>query len=185
MQIGKYRALVLHYGQPDERKECSNCLQKGHNTRDCTSDIVCRSCHAPGHVSSDCPIPLIDDPEESESDTHSEKADQTEEVAPNESTVASTSEHELQTDTHVPQGSVSQPAKLTNTASDPSKTKKSNATQHGKSTKTTITQFFKDTGTPQRKSSNIPHHVRSPPTPTEQIQSAAGKKPKEHKSKSK
>ena len=44
MSIGKYRAVVLYRGQPDDRKECSKCLQRGHGSNECENEVVCRNC---------------------------------------------------------------------------------------------------------------------------------------------
>ena len=61
MSIGKYRAVVLYRGQPDDRKECTKCLKKGHSSIECENDIVCRKCFEPGHISSNCPHSLDSD----------------------------------------------------------------------------------------------------------------------------
>ena len=181
MQIGKYKAIVIHWGQPDDRKECSKCMQKGHNTRDCTNEVVCRSCHASGHISSECPIPLHEDLSETEpSDEESEHEEEgaVEASEPSEPSVPVNDEQSKDEELSSTPSQQQSNDQVTKT----SKTKSSNLKKNAKST---LHQYFADKSTPQRKSSNIPPHVRTPPTPTEQIQCASGKKPKEHKSKTK
>ena len=48
MEVGRYRAAVYHKGQPNDRLKCGKCLQTGHNTKDCTNDVICKSCKNSG-----------------------------------------------------------------------------------------------------------------------------------------
>ncbi|CAG2226545.1 CNBP [Mytilus edulis] len=56
LQIGKYRAIVLHKGQEDTQKtiKCNKCLQEGHKLFECPNDWVCRTCGGSGHKSNYC-----------------------------------------------------------------------------------------------------------------------------------
>ena len=55
--IGKYRATILHYGQPKpwaEKIKCSKCLGNGHKANECELGWRCRMCGALGHKQSEC-----------------------------------------------------------------------------------------------------------------------------------
>ncbi|KAK3107084.1 hypothetical protein FSP39_006802 [Pinctada imbricata] len=90
MEIGRYRAIIRHKGQPNENQKCTKCLQEGHVSRDCTNNQVCRSCNEEGHIAANCPKPLMEDTSESdidfgtsdESDTDESGQDTTTEEAP-------------------------------------------------------------------------------------------------------
>ena len=55
--MGKYRATILHYGQPKpwaEKLKCSKCLGNGHKANECVVDWRCRICGVLGHKQSEC-----------------------------------------------------------------------------------------------------------------------------------
>ncbi|KAK3106904.1 hypothetical protein FSP39_002519 [Pinctada imbricata] len=90
MEIGRYRAIIRHKGQPNENQKCTKCLQEGHVSSDCTNNQVCRSRNEEGHIAANCPKPLMEDTSESdidfgtsdESDTDESGQDTTTEEAP-------------------------------------------------------------------------------------------------------
>ena len=55
--IGKYKAAIIHKGQPFEgerRLTCNKCLEPGHKINECHKDWKCRSCGRFGHKVSEC-----------------------------------------------------------------------------------------------------------------------------------
>ena len=55
--IGKYRATILHYGQPkpwEDKIKCSKCLGNGHKVNECEFGCRCRICVVLGHKQSKC-----------------------------------------------------------------------------------------------------------------------------------
>ena len=212
MIIGKYRAVVVYRGQPDDRKECTKCLQKGHNSTECQNEVVCRQCQQTGHISSECPLPLQNEDEEQESDAEDDEtgAETDTDAAQAADTDMREADTENQRETENQPHAEAQPTQA-NKSCNATKAKSSNATKGSgphtapipspqktttseinktqtfgipQSGQGTIFDFFSGK-TPQRKSSNIPAVIRSPPTPTEQIhgQSSHGRKTKEHKAK--
>ncbi|XP_072032796.1 uncharacterized protein [Amphiura filiformis] len=58
IMVGSFQASLSYRGQPQVGKferACSNCLQKGHNRRDCKELVTCNKCKQPGHIRRDCP----------------------------------------------------------------------------------------------------------------------------------
>ena len=190
MSIGKYRAVVLYRGQPDDRKECSKCLQKGHSSNECEDEVVCRNCLCKGHISADCPRPLDNyGSEESASEDEGEEADVEDEntaamTAWSTTTDDQPTEAVVNTEQPEPSNTMGQPQrvqeKTTKVNNHKQKTPKKSTSSKANSAQGSILKFLNDT--PQRKSSNIPPDIRSPPTPTEQMQVSQGRGPKEQKS---
>ena len=57
MIVGGFVATIYHKEQPKRDKAhttCTRCLEVGHGSWQCANDIVCRSCHKPGHRQNDC-----------------------------------------------------------------------------------------------------------------------------------
>jgi hypothetical protein len=55
--IGKYKATILHYGQPKpwaEKLKYCKCLGNGHIANECVADWRCRICGDLGHKQSEC-----------------------------------------------------------------------------------------------------------------------------------
>ena len=55
--IGKYKATILHYGQPKswvDKLKCSKCFGNGHKATECEADWRCRICGVLGHKQSEC-----------------------------------------------------------------------------------------------------------------------------------
>ena len=50
LQVGPIKVKVYH----KEMKRCDNCLQTGHDKRNCNNKIVCRFCQKEGHKISEC-----------------------------------------------------------------------------------------------------------------------------------
>ena len=185
MEIGKYRAKVYHRGQYNERLNCNKCLQKGHSTRDCTNDVVCRSCNNPGHIMADCPdkwatedLPLSSDLTESEDGDGDDESDSVEESdhvnaalhpSSTSATTATNVEHLIK--------SVSKTATQKSKTPSPKKKKlKAKKPKKGLSQTTSAKPGSLEgyivinsaRGTPNRKSNALPATSRSPITPVEE-----------------
>lgn len=74
MNIGKYRATIIHRDQENKQQSqtCNKCLQEGHKAYNCTNDWVCRNCMKSGHRQDSCPEKLDDGTETRESDIEEE-----------------------------------------------------------------------------------------------------------------
>ena len=57
VDIGSFKATLFHYEQKLLRRQqhgiCGRCFSKGHESRSCPNDIVCRVCRQPGHKQGD------------------------------------------------------------------------------------------------------------------------------------
>jgi hypothetical protein len=49
---GKFRVRTVYRDQP---RTCRNCMQTGHEAKDCTAGTVCKQCGKPGHKKGECP----------------------------------------------------------------------------------------------------------------------------------
>ena len=189
MSIGKYRAVVLYRGQPDDRKECTKCLKKGHSSIECENDIVCRKCFEPGHISSNCPHSLDSD-DSGESAAEEEPSEVREEADQQDNADTLDNDQPTGEDTITQQPDTPVNPTSTKATNSPPKaaaggkvnstpqTAAKNATAQKASTSTaqgSIVKFL-DNKTPQRKSKNIPAGVRSPLSPIEQSKNPKGKK---------
>ena len=68
MNIGKYKAKVIHKNQNKNNKreqKCLKCLEQGHTIATCENDWRCVQCKQPGHKKVDCPMDPLEEPESS------------------------------------------------------------------------------------------------------------------------
>ena len=196
MEIGKYRAVIYHRGQTNDKLKCNKCLETGHVAKNCENEVVCKSCGQSGHIMAECPASLLN---EDNLDTLSGQDDDNHDAASIEDNIQSSSsseeddavEDEEEPPTEVPTEVVS-----TKSKTDKPKTKhdlpkhtparvklvvnKKQAKKGKKSTSYsvpmntsnthsgTLDTFFSAKGTPSRKSNAVPPESHSPVTPTEE-----------------
>ncbi|KAK3085708.1 hypothetical protein FSP39_007598 [Pinctada imbricata] len=158
IEIGRYRALVHHKGQPNTKAKCSKCLQTGHLSKDCVNELVCRGCGETGHKESECPVPFTDDEahltdidEEETDEEHSDVSQVQPDIQHSEETTPKTTSV-----SHIPK---------------PNKIKPSNPKGDATKKSGSLDTFFRKADhTPlSRKSGAIPSDVRTPPSPAEII----------------
>lgn len=148
MSFGKHTGRVLHFGQhkADNRpKKCSKCLQEGHVFSSCPNDWVCMACSKSGHKRSECPINDKDDPKNDHEDDSCDSEAGSESDAKSQHSSDDSDDNES--------------VKLTSTADLFKKT--TDMASGGE-------QFIDSTITPN-KGRKMNAHVRSPPTPAEEL----------------
>ncbi|KAK3106939.1 hypothetical protein FSP39_003383 [Pinctada imbricata] len=167
MTIGRYSAIVLHKGQPNDKLKCNKCLQKGHTTKECPNEVICRSCNKPGHIMAECPEVLHEDSEENADDSAEEEEENV--TTPHEVSHKTPSSSSLNTKT-VSKSSVNKHQK----DAMKSRNKSTTGGTSGKIDNFVTTQprqsQQKNTPTPSRKSTTLSHNFRSPPTPVNEME---------------